>query len=140
MGEQTLVDAIMQTRARIDFIWQFFVTVHLAVFALVLIYDQAVETMNLVARTFALAGIAVFEWINGNALIGAYDLADALHQQFRADFGQAKYFQPAFIEHFVMTRLDGQEKMIMMTHGGALLFLVMAFMWRRFIQARRREA
>jgi len=139
MSEQTLVEAIIQTRARIDFIWQFFVTVHLAVFALVLVYDQAVESMNVVARIFALVGIALFEWINGTALTGAYDLVDALHQQYRADFGQPQRFQRALYEHFVLTKLDGQGKMIMATHGMAFAFVFMALTWHRFIRSRRRS-
>ncbi|MGH6816477.1 MAG: hypothetical protein ACREC6_12310 [Hyphomicrobiaceae bacterium] len=137
MQEQTLIEAIILTRTRIDFVWQSFVTVHLAVFALVLIYDDAVEGMNAVARTFTLVGIALFEWINGTALIDAYSLADALHHQFRADFGQpSKPYHPEFAKHFVGTQLGSQENLIMTTHGMAFAFVTMALLWRQFMQKR----
>ena len=66
--EATLIEAILGFRAQIDFLWQFFVTVHIAIFALLFIYDEAVESLNIIARIFAIAGVALFEWINGKAL------------------------------------------------------------------------
>ena len=54
--ESTLVEAIMSVRSQIDFLWQFFVTVHIAIFALLFIYDEAVESLNIIARIFADAG------------------------------------------------------------------------------------
>ena len=44
--EGTLIEAILGFRSRIDFLWQFFVTVHIAIFALLFIYDEAVESLN----------------------------------------------------------------------------------------------
>ncbi|MFN3626209.1 MAG: hypothetical protein ACK4TP_19440, partial [Hyphomicrobium sp.] len=66
--EATLIEAILSIRSQIDFLWQFFVTAHIAIFALLFIYDEAVESLNVIARFLALAGIALFEWINGKAL------------------------------------------------------------------------
>jgi len=56
--EATLIEAILGFRAQIDFLWQFFVTVHIAIFALLFIYDEAVESLNIIARIFAIAGVA----------------------------------------------------------------------------------
>ena len=42
--EGTLIEAILGFRSQIDFLWQFFVTVHIAIFALLFIYDEAVES------------------------------------------------------------------------------------------------
>ena len=64
--EATLIEAILGFRAQIDFLWQFFVTVHIAIFALLFIYDEAVESLNIIARIFAIAGVALFEWISGS--------------------------------------------------------------------------
>ena len=54
LPEPMLVDGIIATRAQIDFLWQFFITVHIAIFALLLIYDDAVENLNFIARALAL--------------------------------------------------------------------------------------
>jgi hypothetical protein len=62
----------MDARSQIDFLWQFFVTVHFAIFALLFIYDHAVAGLNGIGKLFSVAGIAVFKWINGSALINAY--------------------------------------------------------------------
>jgi hypothetical protein len=99
--EQTMIDAIMHTRGQLDFLWQFFVTVQLAIFALLFVYDDAVDSMNRTARTLAIIAIGMFNWINGHALRGTYGLLDALHQQYRADYGQSSRFQPALYELFV---------------------------------------
>ena len=40
--EDALISAVMDTRQQIDFLWQFFVSVHIAIFALLLLYDHAV--------------------------------------------------------------------------------------------------
>ena len=102
LQESTLVEAIMAVRGQIDFLWQFFVTVHIAIFALLFIYDHAVENLNAVAKLFAVLGVAAFEWINGNALAHTYLLLDAMQDQFRWNFGQADRFHPAFYDQFVL--------------------------------------
>jgi hypothetical protein len=132
--EQTLIDSIMHTRGQLDFLWQFFVTVQLAVFALLFIYDDAVDGMNKTARGLAVAAVGMFDWINGHALRGCYLLLDAMHQQYRADYGQSARFQPAFYELFVQQRYEGKDTMLLLTHGLAFTVVMLAMIWRRFIQ------
>ena len=132
--EQTMIDAIMHTRGQLDFLWQFFVTVQLAIFALLFIYDDAVDGMNRTARGLAIIAFGMFDWINGNALRGCYALLDALHQQYRADYGQAARFQPALYELFVQQRYEGRETMLMLTHGLAFTVVMLALIWRQFVQ------
>lgn len=134
--ESTLVEAIMAMRGQIDFLWQFFVTVHIALFALLFIYDHAVEGMNAVAKFFAVAGVAAFEWINGNALTNAYLLLDAMQEQYRWGFGQVDRFHPAFYEHFVLATYATRPAMVLTTHTSALVVILLAFLSRRFIQSR----
>ena len=138
--EAALIEAIMSTRAQIDFLWQFFVTVHIAVFALLFIYDHAVEGMNAVARVLSIAGIALFDWINGNALVNAYLLLDAMIDQYRAVFGQVERFRPAFYQRFVMETYGDRPEMVMVTHGLAFVVVLLALTSRRFIQTERRRA
>lgn len=63
--EATLIEAVLSIRSQIEFPWQFVVTVPIAIFALLFIYDEAVESLNFIARAFARCGGALFEWING---------------------------------------------------------------------------
>ena len=136
LQEGTLVEAIMAVRGQIDFLWQFFVTVHIALFALLFIYDHAVENLNAVAKFFAVLGVAAFEWINGNALAHTYLLLDAMQDQFRWNYGQADRFHPAFYEQFVLASYATRPATVLLTHSSALLVVLLAFASRRFIQTR----
>jgi hypothetical protein len=52
LQESTLVTALMDMRGQVDFLWQFFVTVHVALFALLfIIYDHAVEGLTAIENS-----------------------------------------------------------------------------------------
>jgi hypothetical protein len=137
--EATLIEAILSIRAQIDFLWQFFVTVHIAIFALLFIYDEAVENLNVIARAFALGGVALFEWINGKALTNTYLLLDATLDQYRALYGQVERFQPAFFQHFVGQSYVDRPATVLVTHSMAFTVILLALVSREFIQTRRRR-
>lgn len=136
IDEVTLVSAIIETRQQVDFLWQFFVTVQLAVFALLLIYDEAVESMNLLGRIFAAAGIGLFDWVNGNALQSTYRLLDAMIDQYQFLYGQAERFRPAFYELFVNASFVDRPDLVKVTHGTALTVVVLALLSSSFIQSK----
>jgi len=135
--EATLIEAILSIRSQIDFLWQFFVTAHIAIFALLFIYDEAVESLNIIARAFALGGIALFEWINGKALANTYLLLDATLDQYRALYGEAARFQPAFFQHFVGQSFVDRPAMVLVTHSMAFVVILLALLSREFIRSRR---
>ena len=139
LPEPMLVDGIIATRAQIDFLWQFFITVHIAIFALLLIYDEAVESLNFIARALALAGIGLFEWINGKALTNTYLLLDAFLEQYRALYGQVDRFEPAFFQHFVQMSFEDRPGTVLVTHTTAFVVILLALVSRDFIQSRKRR-
>jgi hypothetical protein len=139
VSEQSLIDAILHTRTQVDFLWQFFVTVQIALFALLFIYDDAVESMNGLARMLAIFSVGAFDWINGNALRGAYGLLDALHQQYRHDYGAIDRFRPALFERLVQATYEGREQLLLLTHTMAFVVFALAFLWPRFISHARRR-
>lgn len=139
LPEPMLVDGIIATRAQIDFLWQFFITVHIAIFALLLIYDEAVESLNFIARALALGGIGVFEWINGKALTNTYLLLDAFLEQYRALYGQVDRFEPAFFQHFVQMSFADRPGTVLVTHTTAFVVILLALVSRDFIQSRKRR-
>ncbi|NOT71586.1 MAG: hypothetical protein HOP09_09990 [Hyphomicrobium sp.] len=140
LNEGSLVEAMMDARGQIDFLWQFFVTVHIAIFALLFIYDHAVEGFNWIAKIFSVAGIAAFEWINGNALANAYFLLDSMHEQYRWAFGQVDRFHASFYQHFVLQSYATRPEMVVYTHSTALAVILLAFVSRRFIQSKGESA
>lgn len=138
MEEQTMVEAIMNVRAQIDFLWQFFVTVQLALFALIFIYDEAVDSLNALARLLSLLGLGIFSYINGKALLGNYDLINALHAQYRHDYGPPGRFLPVLQKAFVDIDYGARDQMLLMTHGLAYAVVAMALIFPAFVQHRRR--
>lgn len=135
--EATLIEAILSIRSQVDFLWQFFVTAHIAIFALLFIYDEAVESLNIIARFLALAGIALFEWINGKALANTYMLLDATLDQYRALYGEVSRFQPGFYQHFVEASYADRPAMVLVTHSMAFVVILLALLSREFIQSRK---
>lgn len=134
--EQALIDMILHARSQVDFLWQFFVTVHIAIFALLFIYNDAVENLNFPARALCIAGIALFDWINGNALKGAYRLLDAAQDQYRVLYGAAERFQPDFFHHFVQASFADRPMMVNVTHGMAFAVVILSLLSIRFIRQR----
>jgi hypothetical protein len=140
ISEATLIEAILSLRSQVDFLWQFFVTVHIAIFALLFIYDDAVESLNVVARLFALGGVALFEWINGKALANTYILLDATLDQYRTLYGQAERFQPAFLQYFVGQSYADRPATVLVTHSLAFVVILLALISREFIQTKKKGA
>lgn len=136
MQEQTMIELIIHVRSQIDFLWQFFVSVQLALFALIFIYDEAVDSLNALARTLALLGLGLFSYVNGNALRNSYELITALHQQYRQDYGQTGRFIPTLQHTFVDIDYDGRGQMILLTHGLAFAVVAMALVFPAFVQHR----
>lgn len=133
LQEGVLIEAIIDTRTQIDFIWQVFITVHIALFALVFLYSETVAQWNVAARTMALAGIALFDWINGKALVSTYLLLDAMQDQYRVLYGQVERFQPKFYEHFVLAQYTDRPDMVLITHGMAFAVVFVVLVARHLI-------
>ncbi len=135
--EAALISAIIETRQQVDFLWQFFVSVEIAIFALLFIYDDAVESMNLVAKLMAVAGIALFCWVNGHALANTYLLLDSMIQQYAVWYGKPARFEPSFLKNFVQVNYADRPQMVMITHSLSFAVVLLAMLSRRFIQAKK---
>ena len=133
LQESVLIEVIIGTRTQIDFICQVFITVHIALFALVFLYSEAVTQWNVAARIMALTGIALFDWINGKALVSTYLLLDAMQDQYRALYGQVERFQPKFYEHFVLAQYADRPDMVLITHGMAFAVVFVVLVARHLI-------
>lgn len=138
IAEDSLISAILTTRSQVDFLWQFFVSAQVAIFALLLIYDDAVERLSVLARAASVVGVGLFDWINGNALINTYRLLDAMHDQYRALYGAADRFRPAFFEQFVQASFAGRPDTVLITHGIAFAIVFLAVVSNGFIQSKPR--
>lgn len=137
LGEDTLIDAIMDTRQQIDFLWQFFMSVQIAIFALIFLYEEAVEKLNMMARGLAIMAVALFNTINGNALRQTYLLLDAMMDQYRVLYGQVDRFQPKFYEQFVLASFTDRPEIVLITHGLAFFVVLIALVVSRLMHRSR---
>jgi len=135
--ESSLIEAIMSISGRVDFLYQFFVTVQIAIFALLFIYDEAVESMSFVARCMAVVGVALFDFMNGLGIVKAYVLLDATHDQYRHLYGKADRFVPEFFERFVQASYADAPIWVYATHGLAFVIVMLAILSRNFIRSRK---
>ncbi len=133
IAEPALIEAIMHTRAQVDFLWQFFVTVLIAIFALFFVYDDKVALFGYPARVAAILGISAFAYINGKALINTYGLLDAFLVQYRADYGSQGRFEDAFFQRFVLLDHDGRPNMVWFTHSFFMIVVIVSLLARELL-------
>ena len=118
--EGTLIEAILGFRSQIDFLWQFFVTVHIAIFALLFIYDEVVESLNIIARNAGRSAV-----INGKAVANTYMLLDAPPSTSIAPSTARRTASgPAFSNTSC--------------HSMAFIVIILAFLSREFVQTRKK--
>jgi len=95
--------------------------------------------MTVIARGFALAGVALFEWINGKALATRTCCSTATLDRYRALYGQAERFQPAYFQYFVGQSFADRPATVLVTHSMAFVVILLALLSREFIQTRHKR-
>ncbi len=122
--QQSITALMVGASAKLDVLWQIFILLHFGVFTLLLIH-QAV--LNRWGQLAAALGYGFVMTINFLALTGTYRVLDALHQQFRNDFGGAvEKFVPALRDTFLNADLSGRPSLLFLSHGIAGLIVVIA--------------
>ncbi len=66
-------------------------------------------------------------------------LLDATLDQYRALYGQAERFQPAFIHYFVGQSFADRPATVLITHSMAFTVILLALVSREFIQTRKHQ-
>jgi len=136
LDESALVEAMTDDRCQVGFLRQFSVILSIAPFTPLLISHHAVEGPERDRDVLRRAGVAAFEWINGEALQNAYLLLDVMQEQYRWSFGQTDRFPLAIYEHFVLASCATRTTMALVTHASSLAVILLAFLSRPFIQSR----
>jgi len=125
--QQSITALMIGASAKLDVLWQIFILLHFGVFTLLLIHRTVLKWPGQLA---AAIGYGFVMTINFLALSGTYRVLDALHQQFRKDFGSdATKFVPALQETFLNASLAERPQLLFLSHGIAALIVVVAI-WR----------
>ncbi len=102
-------------------------------FALLFIYDKAVNSINLLGWLLAISDFGVFGCINGNALQNTYKVLHVMHTQYRTSLGLPEWFVPEFYEMFVQINVADRPIIVSITRSIAVAVVAIAFLWRCFI-------
>lgn len=125
--QQSITALMIGASAKLDVLWQIFILLHFGVFTLLLIHNTVLRWPGQIA---AAIGYGFVMTINFLSLSGTYRVLDALHQQFRKDYGtDPSKFVPALQDTFLNASLAERPQLLFLSHGIAAVIVVTAI-WR----------
>jgi hypothetical protein len=126
MEFQTLFQSLMAQGSKIDNLWSMYIVVHLGVFWFFFLMHRP---LLIVERIIAMLAYALFAFINGSALLSSYRLLEAMRLDIVQNFAGELAKSPLVLNALTQTTFEGRPNLILMTHGGALVFvaLILAF-------------
>jgi hypothetical protein len=137
MNGATLLETWSTAGGKIDNLWQMYIVVHLGLFWFFFLVHRP---LLIIERIIAVFAYVVFAYINGNALINAYQFFEAVRRdlvvKFARDFAQA----PETLRMLNSTSYEGRDELIWLTHIGGFtlvlaLFVLRNLMIRRYFAA-----
>jgi hypothetical protein len=126
MEFQTLFQSLMAQGSKIDNLWSMYIVVHLGVFWFFFLMHRP---LLIIERFIALLAYTLFAFINGSALLSSYLLLEAMRLDIVHNYAGELTKSPLVLEALAETSFSGRPNLILLTHGGALLFvaLILAF-------------
>jgi hypothetical protein len=137
MSGADLLEVWSSAGDKIDNLWQMYIVVHLGLFWFFFLVHRP---LLIVERLIAVFAYVVFAYINGNALIKAYQLFEAMRSdlvtKYARDFAQA----PETLRMLSSDSYAGRDELIWLTHMGGFtlvlcLFIMRNVMIRRYFAA-----
>ena len=130
MNGANLLETWSAAGAKIDNLWQMFIVVHLGLFWFFFLVHRP---LLIVERVIAIFAYVVFVYINGNALIKAYQFFEAVRvdlvTKFARDFVQASQT----LKVLGATSYDGRDELIWLTHAGGFTLVLTLFVLRNIM-------
>jgi hypothetical protein len=127
MTLEIMFESLMTQGTKIDNLWSMYIVVQLGVFWFFFLLHRP---LLIVERLIALLAYTLFTFINGSALVNSYLFLEALRADtvntFRAQLENAPFVYQAL----VMSDFSDRPNLIFMTHGGALVFVVLILLFR----------
>lgn len=127
MDVSNLLDAFLQTGEQINNEWSMYIVVHLGLFWFFLFMHRPLLAME---RIIAIFAYGVFAFINGNGLIGTYQMLEAVRLDLVNRFPEGFNAAPELAGFLAQSNYAGREELIMLTHGGAFAVVTLMFLFR----------
>jgi hypothetical protein len=130
MNAATLLGALVSAGAQIDSEWSMYIVVHLGLFWFFFLVHRP---LLLIERAIALFAYAAFIYINGNSLIGSYNLLEAMRSDLVTRFRDGLANTPEMAKVLTASYYGGREELIYVTHGAALVVVALLLIFRNRI-------
>lgn len=127
MSGEALLEAWIDAGTKIDNLWSMYIVVHLGLFWFFFLVHRP---LLIVERAIAIFAYVCFAYINGNALIHAYQFLEAVRLDLvtRAarEFAQA----PQTLRVISAVSFEGRDELIWLTHIGGFVLVLTLFVLR----------
>lgn len=128
MNAAALLETWMEAGTKIDNLWSMYIVVHLGLFWFFFLVHRP---LLIVERMIAVAAYVGFDWINGNALIHSYNFLEAVRRDLVLGKAAAEFTQaPTTLAMLKSVDYAGRDQLILLTHGGAFLLVLVLFVLR----------
>jgi hypothetical protein len=127
MNGADLLEVWSSAGDKIDNLWQMYIVVHLGLFWFFFLVHRPLLIVERLLAVFAYVG---FAYINGNALIKAYQFLEAMRSdlvtKYTRDFAQA----PETLRMLGSDSYAGRDELILLTHMGGFALVLALFVMR----------
>jgi hypothetical protein len=130
MNASSLLEALVSTGNQIDSEWSMYIVVHLGLFWFFFLVHRP---LLVIERAIALFAYGSFAYINGNSLIGTYNLLEAMRVDLIGHFRNELGNTPQMAQVLAATSYAGREELIYITHGAALVVVTLLLIFRNAI-------
>lgn len=117
MDASALLSGFIDVNVRIDNQWSMYIGVQLAIFWMILMIPRP---LLFVERIVAFGGLAIFNYINGWALMISYSLLDVLRIELAETTGGALAKHPLLNNLIQGLDYTSTSTILLITHGGSL--------------------
>jgi hypothetical protein len=130
MNASSLLEALVSTGNQIDSEWSMYIVVHLGLFWFFFLIHRPLLFLE---RGIALFAYGAFAYINGNSLIGTYNLLEAMRSDLVTRFRDALVNTPQMARVLAAESYGAREELIYVTHGAAFAVVALLLIFRNTI-------
>lgn len=127
MNAIQLLQAWIDAGTKIDNLWSMYIVVHLGLFWFFFLVHRP---LLIVERMIAIFAYVCFGWINGNALIHAYALLEAVRRDLVTKAARELAQTPETLRILSSVSYEGRDELILLTHVGGFALVVTLFLLR----------
>ncbi|MEJ2227997.1 MAG: hypothetical protein P8Y67_07135 [Alphaproteobacteria bacterium] len=130
MNADILMQTLDSVGAKVDNLWSMYIVVNLGILWFFFLVHRP---LLVIERAIACIGYGGFIYVNGGALIEAYEMLEAVRLDLTKRFSQDFNLAPETYQHLVSQNYDDRLMLIAFSHLGALASIIMLFAFRNVL-------